>query len=158
MPAIRIIKAMHMAPGMDRHEVDRFLAESKTPLRLATTNAKGEPNIHPVWYEYMNEKLYFMSNTDAAKIRNIKHSKTIYFSIDTDAMPNTGVKGRGTATIIKDTSKALLISEKIVGKYLGDISGKMAKAMIDEVRKGSELLVEIIPHFFSVWDYTKSKL
>ena len=44
LPAIRIIKAMRMAPGMDRHEVDRFLAESKTPLRLATTNTKGEPN------------------------------------------------------------------------------------------------------------------
>ena len=41
LPTIKIIKAMQMAPRMDRHEVDRFLAESKTPLRLATTNTKG---------------------------------------------------------------------------------------------------------------------
>ena len=88
---------MPNAPGMDQSEIDTFLANSKTPLRLGTTNAKGEPNIHPVWYHYATNKLYFMSYKDAVKVRNLKHNKTVYFSIDTDAMPNTGVKGRGTA-------------------------------------------------------------
>jgi len=69
-------------------------------------------------------------------------------------MPNKGVKG--TATIIKDPGKALSISEKIVAKYLGDPKAGMAKNILDEVKKGSEVLVEITPHF-STWDYTKSK-
>ncbi len=29
--------------------------------------------------------------------------------------------------------------------------------MVDEVSKGSEVLVEITPHYFSTWDYAKSK-
>ncbi len=111
---------------MDQSEIDTFLSTSKTPLRLGTTNSKGEPNIHPVWYHYVTNKLYLMSYKDAVKVRNLKHSKTVYFSVDTDALPNRGVKG-------------------------------MAKNMIDEVRKGSEVLVEITPHYFSTWDYTKSK-
>ena len=148
---------MPNAPGMNRAEIDTFLANSKTPLRLGTTNAKGEPNIHPVWYHYATNKLYFMSYKDAVKVRNLKHNKTVYFSIDTDAMPNTGVKGKGTAIIVKDAGKALSLSEKIVAKYLGNVDSSMAKNMVDEVRKGSEVLVEITPHYFSTWDYTKSK-
>jgi nitroimidazol reductase NimA-like FMN-containing flavoprotein (pyridoxamine 5'-phosphate oxidase superfamily) len=148
---------MQMAPGMDRSEIDAFLASSKTPLRLGTTNSKGEPNIHPVWYEYVNDKLYFMSYKEAVKVRNLKQNKTVYFSVDTDAMPNTGVKGKGTAIIVKDTGRALSLSEKIIAKYLGDLTGSMAKSMVDRVREGSEVLVEITPHYFSTWDYTKSK-
>jgi nitroimidazol reductase NimA-like FMN-containing flavoprotein (pyridoxamine 5'-phosphate oxidase superfamily) len=157
LATLKIYKAMPNAPGMDQSEIDTFLASSKTPLRLGTTNSKGEPNIHPVWYQYVINKLYFMSYKDAVKVRNLKHNKTVYFSVDTEAMPNTGVKGKGTAIIVKDTGKALSLSEKIVAKYLGDLNSSMAKSMIDEVRKGSEVLVEITPHYFSTWDYTKSK-
>jgi len=98
-----------------------------------------------------------MSYKDAVKVRNLKQNKTVYFSVDTDAMPNTGVKGKGTAVIIKDPGKTLSLSEKIVAKYLGDLNSGMAKSILDEVRKGSEVLVEITPHYFSTWDYTKSK-
>ena len=142
---------------MDQSEIDTFLASSKTPLRLGTTNSKGEPNIHPIWYHYANNKLYLMSYNDAVKVRNLKQNKTVYFSVDTDAMPNTGVKGRGTAIIVKDAGKALSSSEKIIAKYLGDLTSTMAKNMLDQVRQGSEVLVEIIPHYFSTWDYAKSK-
>ena len=100
---------MPNAPGMDQSEIDTFLANSKTPLRLGTTNAKGEPNIHPVWYHYATNKLYFMSYKDAVKVRNLKHNKTVYFSIDTDAMPNTGVKGKGTAIVVKDAGKGIVV-------------------------------------------------
>jgi nitroimidazol reductase NimA-like FMN-containing flavoprotein (pyridoxamine 5'-phosphate oxidase superfamily) len=157
LAALKIYKAMSMAPGMDRAEIDAFLASSKTPLRLGTTNSNGEPNIHPVWYHYVNDKLYLMSYKDAVKVRNLKNNKTVYFSVDTDAMPNRGVKGKGTAIIIKDPGKTLSLSEKILAKYLGDLKSSMAKNMVDEVRRGSEVLVEIAPHYFSTWDYTKSK-
>ena len=79
---------------MDQSEIDIFLASSKTPLRLGTTNSRGELNIHPVWYQYANNRLYFMSYKNALKVRTLKENKKVYFSVDTDAMPNTGVKGK----------------------------------------------------------------
>src|SRR5713101_4021894 len=148
---------MPMSPGMDQSEIDIFLAGSRTPLRLGTTNSKGEPNIHPVWCHYSDKRIYLMSNKNTVKVRNMNQNKTVYFSVDTDATPNRGVKGKGTATIIMDPGKALSISEKIVAKYLGDLKSSMAKNIVDEVKKGSEVLVEITPHHFSTWDYTKSK-
>ena len=102
-------------------------------------------------------KLYLMSIKENRKVRNIRAKKTVYFSIDTDATPNKGVKGKGTAVLVADVGKSVPVSEKIVAKYLGDLKSPMAKGMIDAVRKGSEVLVEITPLYFSTWDYSKTR-
>ena len=152
---VKVHKAMPNAPGMKQSEVDVFLSTSKTPLRLGTVDSNGDPMIHPVWFQYMNGKLYLMSTKDTRKVRNIRGKRKVYFSVDTDATPNKGVKGKGTAVLITDVEKSLPVSEKIVAKYLGDLKSPMAKGMIDAVRKGSEVLVEITPLYFSTWDYSK---
>jgi len=41
-------------------------------------------------------------------------------------------------------------------KYLGDTKSRHQKAMIESVRKGSAVVVEIRPHYYTVWDYTES--
>ena len=148
---------MPNAPGMEQSEVDVFLAGSKIPLRLGTVDSKGDPMIHPVWFHYSNGKLYLMSTKDTRKVRNIRGKRTVYFSVDTDATPNKGVKGKGTAVLITDIGTSVPVSEKIVAKYLGDLKSPMAKGMIDAVRKGSEVLVEITPLYFSTWDYSKMR-
>ena len=148
---------MPNAPGMEQSEVDVFLASSKIPLRLGTVDSKGDPMIHPVWFHYSNGKLYLMSIKENRKVRNIRGKKTVYFSVDTDATPNKGVKGKGTAMLITDLGRSVPVSEKIVAKYLGDLSTSMAKRMIDGVRKGSDVIVEITPLYFSTWDYSKMR-
>jgi len=154
---VKVHKAMPNAPGMEQSEVDVFLANTKIPLRLGTVDSKGDPMIHPVWFHYMKGKVYLMSDKDTRKVRNIRAKRTVYFSVDTDATPNKGVKGKGTVVLITDIGKSVPVSEKIVAKYLGDLKSPMAKGMIDAVRKGSEVLVEITPLYFSTWDYSKMK-
>jgi general stress protein 26 len=158
LPMVRIHKTEPGIPGMEQSEIDAFLASSKIPLRLGTVDSKGDPMIHPVWFHYANSRLYLMSPKDMTKVRNIRAKKTVYFSVDTDAAPNKGVKGKGNAVIVTDVGKSVPLTEKIVGKYLGDLSTPMAKRMVDGVRKGSSVLVEITPLYFSTWDYTKMKL
>ena len=150
-------KAMPNAPGMEQSEIDSFLSSSKTPLRLGTVDSKGDPMIHPVWYHYSNGKLYLMSIKENRKVQNIREKKTVYFSVDTDAEPHKGVKGKGTALILTDVGKSVPLTEKMVAKYLGDLNTPMAKRMIDGVRNGSTVLVEITPLYFSTWDYSKMK-
>jgi nitroimidazol reductase NimA-like FMN-containing flavoprotein (pyridoxamine 5'-phosphate oxidase superfamily) len=154
---VKVHKAMPNAPGMEQSEVDTFLSSSKTPLRLGTVDSKGDPMIHPLWFYYLNDKLYILSLKDNMKVRNIRGKRRVYFSIDTDAEPHKGVKGKGTAVILADVEESVPISEKIVTKYLGDLSTPMAKRIIDGVRNGSEALVEISPLYFSTWDYSKMK-
>ena len=152
---VRVHKAMPNAPGMEQSEIDTFLENSKIPLRLGTVDSKGDPMIHPVWFHYSNGKLYLMSIKENRKVRNIRTKKTVYFSVDTDATPNNGVKGKGQAILITDIGKSVPVSEKIVAKYLGDLSTPMAKRMLDGVRNGSDVLIEITPLYFSTWDYSK---
>jgi nitroimidazol reductase NimA-like FMN-containing flavoprotein (pyridoxamine 5'-phosphate oxidase superfamily) len=154
---VRVHKAMPNAPGMEQSEVDIFLSSSKTPLRLGTVDSKGDPMIHPVWFHYLNSRLYIFSVKDDRKVRNIRDKKRVYFSVDTDAEPHKGVKGKGNAIIVNDIGRSVPISEKITSKYLGDLSTPMAKRMIDGVRKGSTVVVEITPLYFSTWDYGKMK-
>src|SRR2546425_12646958 len=119
----RILNAMRSVPGMSQPELDQFLSNSKIILRLGTTDDKNDPIIHPVWYHYMNNKLYFISYRNTLKVRNINQKNTVYFSFDTEATPtkpNMGVKGKGTATIVEDPGRSVAITEKIVTKYLGD--------------------------------------
>lgn len=154
---MKIVKAMPEAPGMSDVEVEEFLSKQKTPLRLGTSDSNGDPQIHPVWYHYVNGRLYLMSDKNVRKIRNIRKNSTVYFSVDTDATPNRGVKGKGTAKIISETAKTLPIAEKIVEKYLGDAKTSYGKGLIESVRSGSEVVVEITPHYYSVWDYSKMR-
>jgi nitroimidazol reductase NimA-like FMN-containing flavoprotein (pyridoxamine 5'-phosphate oxidase superfamily) len=154
---VRIHKAMPNAPGMEQSEVDGFLAITKTPLRLGTVDAKGDPMIHPLWFYYLKDRLYILSVMDNLKVRNIRGKKRVYFSIDTDAEPHKGVKGKGTALIVADTGKSVPITEKIIAKYLGDLNNPMANRIMDGIRKGTEALVEITPLYFSTWDYSKMK-
>lgn len=154
---MRIVKAMTEAPGMSAVEVEDFLSKQKTPLRLGTSDPNGDPQIHPVWYYYGDGRLYLMSDKNVRKVRNIRKNSTVYFSVDTDATPNRGVKGKGTAKIISESAKTVPIAEKIVTKYLGDSKTGMGKGLVDSVRKGSEVVVEITPRYYSVWDYSKMR-
>jgi nitroimidazol reductase NimA-like FMN-containing flavoprotein (pyridoxamine 5'-phosphate oxidase superfamily) len=154
---VKVQKAMPNAPGMEQSEVDVFLSTSRTPLRLGTVDSKGDPMIHPVWFHYSNGNLYLMSIKENRKVRNIRGKKTVYFSVDTDAEPHKGVKGKGIAVLLTDVEKSMAISEKLVAKYLGDLSTPMAKRIMDGVRNGSEVIVEITPLYFSAWDYSKMR-
>ena len=154
---MRIVKAMPQAPGMTLAEAEDFLSKQKTPMRLGTVDERGDPQIHPVWYHFTSGRLYLMSDKSVKKIQNIKRKSNVYFSVDTDATPNKGVKGKGTASIITDSNRMIPIAEKIVTKYLGDSKGGYGKGLIDSVRNGQEVVVEIIPKYYSVWDYSKAR-
>ena len=153
---MRILKAMPQAPGMTLAEAEDFLAKQKTPMRLGTVDADGDPQIHPVWYYFTSGRLYLMSDKRVRKIQNIKGRSSVYFSIDTDATPNKGVKGKGTAQIIADLNETIPIAEKIVTKYLGDSKSGYGKGLMESVNSGQEVIVDIVPKYFSVWDYSKA--
>src|SRR5947208_937035 len=104
---VKVHKAMPNAPGMEQSEIDIFLTSSKIPLRLGTVDSKGDPMIHPVWFDYSNGKLYLMSIKENKKVRNINEKRTVYFSVDTDAEPHKGVKGKGTAVLLTDVEKSM---------------------------------------------------
>lgn len=80
----------------------------------------------------------------------------IYFSIDDENYPYKGVKGRGVARISEDIQKTSAIMEKINMKCLGMLKHPLSKMLMENVRNGTHVAIEIIPKFFSARDSSKA--
>ena len=157
------MKILHASPGfgkpMTENEVDDFLSKSVLQLHLGTLDRKGEPNIHPVWFYYdsTSGKIYFNTFRVSQKLSNIKNNsdKNIYFCVDEASFPYRGIRGKGIALTHHDTDFNLSIAVKIMKKYYGDTEHPNSIAMLEQVRSGGSIIVEITPKYFSTWDYSK---
>ena len=158
---MKIINASEPSLGssMTEEETRNFLSNKKKLFaRIGSIDKKGDPNVHPVWYYFDNDKIYFETGKDARKVQNIKKKNTIYFCIDDDKAPYKGVRGKGTAVIIQDVDKSLPIVEKLLIKYIGSLDNKMAKFLFNSVKSGESIVLEITPHFFATWDHSKGTM
>jgi nitroimidazol reductase NimA-like FMN-containing flavoprotein (pyridoxamine 5'-phosphate oxidase superfamily) len=104
---MKIINASEPSLGssMTEEETRNFLSKGKLFARIGSIDKKGDPNVHPVWYWFENDKLYFETGKDARKAQNIMNRSKIYFCVDDDTAPYKGVRGKDTATIIPDAKK-----------------------------------------------------
>ena len=47
--------------------------------------------------------------------------------------------------------------EKINMKYLGTLEHPIAKVLMENIRKGTEVAIDLTPKFFSSWDLGKAQ-
>ncbi len=157
---MKIINASEPSLGssMTEEETRNFLSNKKLFARIGSIDKKGDPNVHPVWYYFYNDKIYFETGKDARKAQNIKKRSKIYFCIDDDKTPYKGVRGKGVATILQDVNTSLPIVEKLLIKYTGSLDNKMAKFLFNSVKSGESVVIEITPLFFATWDHSKGTM
>lgn len=138
-------------------EINSFL-HSKLNLQLATSDEDGCPSIQPLWFLYDKEsgKIYVATPKMTRKARNLYKNPKVYFSIDDETFPYKGVKGRGMVRISEDIDWNIPIVEKLSMKYLGTIDNPLAQIIMDNTRKGIQIVIEITPKFFSAWDFGKA--
>ncbi|MHB1907241.1 MAG: pyridoxamine 5'-phosphate oxidase family protein [Nitrososphaerales archaeon] len=142
--------------GMSKHEVRKFLIQSRSTLLLGTTNADGTPMIHPVWYYFdsAKTKLYFYTEPALKKTTNIKQRRQVYFDVDDDRWPYKGVKGKGTATILTSKRSSLFWGAKILAKYIKK-GGPLFRSALEKIKRGGYVVIEITPAYFTSWDFAK---
>ncbi|KAG2472401.1 MAG: Pyridoxamine 5'-phosphate oxidase [Nitrosopumilales archaeon] len=152
------MKIIHGSPGfgsaLTEPQVIDFLSNSKLNLQLGTVSKNGEPNIHPVWYFYENGKLYVETGKMSKKVQNLKMNNHVYFSIDDERVPYKGVRGRATVKILEEVNQVLPFAEKICLKYTGSLDNEIAKFLLDGVKNGFSVVLEISPKFYSTWDHS----
>lgn len=147
-----------LGSSMTEDEVRTFLSNSKLFARIGTIDEKEDPNVHPVWYYFDNDRIYFETGKNSKKVRNIKRKNNIYFCIDETNLPYKGVRGKGTAIISNDINRNISIAEKILNKYTGSLDNNMAKFLMDSIVRGESIIIEIIPHFYATWDHSKGTI
>lgn len=152
------MKIVHASPGfgnaLTEKQVEEFLSKSKLNLLLGTIDIKGEPNVHPVWYYYENGKLYIETSKSSSKVKNIKNNNAVYFCIDDEKIPYKGVRGKGTAKISENIERNTPIASKIMIKYTGSLDNQIAKFLMDGVKNGFSVILEITPKYYATWDHS----
>ena len=144
---------------MTEGEIRNFLINSKKNAHISTLDERGEPNIHPTWYYFDDEsgKIYIESGIASRKTQNLVRNNIIYYCIDDDNIPYKGVRGKGTVRISEDMNYNLPIAEKIVIKYLGSVGHAVSQLLLNSLKNGTAVLIEITPKFFATWDDSKKK-
>jgi len=159
--AIKVIQAIKGMPELvTESEVEQFLLKSKLNIQIATIDEEGYPIVQPIWFLFNRDtcKIYSGTSKAARKIENIKRNPDkVYFSVDDENLPYKGVKGRAEARIIEGANEILPILKTINMKYLGTNDHPIAQMILDNARKGDEVLIELTPKFFSAWDFAKSQ-
>ena len=152
------MKIVHASPGfgsaLSQQQTIDFLSNSKLNLQLGTVEKNGEPNIHTVWYIFDNEKLYVETSKTSKKIQNIKNNNNVYFCIDDETVPYKGVRGKATVKILDEVNQMLPIAEKIMLKYTDSLDNEIAKFLLNGVKSGFSVILEINPKFYSTWDHS----
>ena len=155
------MKLLHGSPGfgvqLSKSEIIRFLSDSKLNLHLGTIDQDHYPNVHPTWYIYDDSKdvIFIETGKQSKKANNLKRNDKIYFCIDNGNPPYKGIRGKGTVRILSDPDANLPIAEKIMMKYLGSVDHPMAKTLLEGVRNGNSVILEIKPQYYSTWDYSR---
>ncbi len=151
------MKFYHASPGfgdaLTEQQTLEFLAGPPLNLQLGTVDEHGEPNVHAVWYIYKDGRLFIDAAKASKKVRNIRTRPRVYFSIDDEKMPYRGVRGKGDAKIHEDVAFSLPVAESIMLKYTGSLDNEIAAALLDGVRQGLSVLIEIAPAYYSTWDH-----
>ena len=155
-----MLKILNASPGfgapLSERDLKDFLTTKVMNLHLGTVDEKGHSNIHPVgyYYDHLENKFYILTAKESKKTHNLSRNETVYFCVDDPNPPYKGVRGKGTARILKEVN-FLGIWEKIMARYLGNSEDPMAIALKDELKKGDSIVLEISPKYFSTWDYSK---
>ena len=156
------MKILNASPGFGKPLTERqlkdFLEKSILQMHIGTIDEKQDANIHPVWYHYESEynKIYFNTAINSKKYSNIQgyEGRNIYFCIDESNFPYRGARGKDTAKTQHDIEFNVLVAKKIMSKYYGNLENPNAKEMLDYVKSGNSVIVEIEPKYFSTWDYS----
>ena len=152
------MKIVHASPGfgsaLTQQQVIDFLKNSKLNLQLGTVDTHMEPNIHTVWYYYDDEKLYIETSKTSKKIQNIKNNNKVYFCIDDETIPYKGVRGKASVKIIDDVKQMLPIAEKLMLKYTGSLDNEIAKFLLNGVKSGFSVILQLEPKYYSTWDHS----
>ena len=129
-------------------EIERFLAETRVPLRLSFQSKNGLL-IVPIWFEYQANRFLSCSPNDSLLVKALRARPQVAFDVSTNDLPYQGVRGRGTAQCSVTSDKAAL--ERLLHRYVASTDNNLSKWLLN--RRGAEALIEVEVGWITSWDF-----
>ncbi|MDX1620793.1 MAG: PPOX class F420-dependent oxidoreductase [Nitriliruptorales bacterium] len=100
-------------------ESHRDLLDAKGIAHLASLGPDGEPQSHPVWYDFLDGRLLISTTKSRQKYRNVSRDPRVSVSITDPDDPYRYLEIRGRVESIDDDPEKKFI-DSLAQKYLGE--------------------------------------
>jgi nitroimidazol reductase NimA-like FMN-containing flavoprotein (pyridoxamine 5'-phosphate oxidase superfamily) len=94
---------------------ERFLRNSRIPIRLGCHTPGGGLWILSLWYRYRDGRLECATGADARVVEYLREDPGVAFEVSTNDPPYKGVRGAGRADLESDEDKATLRADARAG-------------------------------------------
>jgi len=136
---------------LDCKEVDKFIPDSKIPIRIAFMKSIGMPAVISLWYVCNKGKIYCATQKTAKIASHLQKNPLCGFEIAADKPPYKGIRGEGTVQISNETGANVL--DLLISKYLGEKESELSKFLRNNSK--TEVAIEITPQKIFHYDYSK---
>jgi nitroimidazol reductase NimA-like FMN-containing flavoprotein (pyridoxamine 5'-phosphate oxidase superfamily) len=115
-----------------KQKIKDYLASHRI-LRLATVTPEGDPRAHTITYACEGGVVYFLSDRNTTKVKNIHSHPRVAYTVDEnyeDLRSIEGVEIEGIADTITDPKEARRVTALIIERF----------PELKELPKGSEMI------------------
>ena len=131
-------------------KIERFLAETRIPVRLGCVDSSGAPLVCSVWYRFADDAIWCATQRGAKIVKLLRHEPRCAFEIAGDDMPYRGVRGQGEAQLIEEDGADVLAA--LIERYLGTLESDFARWLL--ARSDDEVAIRIDPEWLTSWDFS----
>lgn len=131
-------------------EIEQFLADAKTPMRLAFNDLDGFPAVCSLWFFFDQGIFWAASHKNSHVVKMLKQSEKVSVEIATNEYPYKGVRGKANVDLSLDGADAVL--NRLIDRYLVDGNNKLADWLLS--RAADEYVMKITPRLLNAWDFS----
>jgi nitroimidazol reductase NimA-like FMN-containing flavoprotein (pyridoxamine 5'-phosphate oxidase superfamily) len=136
---------------LNSEEIDKFIPDSKIPIRIAFMKSTHLPSVISLWYVCKDGKIYCATQKTAKIVSYLQKNPVSGFEIAADKPPYKGIRGEGTVQILNETGACIL--DLLIDKYLGEKESALTKFLRNNSK--TEVAIEITPQKVIHYDYSK---
>lgn len=99
----------------------------------------------------MKPRIYITTAGSSKKVQSLTNNNIVGFTIDDSTPPFKWVKGKGKAVIHRDIAYNKGKIKKFIFRVLGNQNNPSADFVLSQIESGDNVIIEIIPRYFSAW-------
>ena len=132
-----------------KNEIERFLQQTRVPLRLACNGASGHPVMASLWFLQLDGAFWCATQRTASVVSHLRRDRRCGFEVAPETPPYRGVRGQGLAQLHDERGEEIL--RLLIDRYLEDPTSRFARWLLS--RAPHETAIAIEPLTLLSWDF-----